>query len=171
MTDRFNRAYDALVSAYFNGVLAAGSCVACGVGTICAAALGISHEEIKPYMADSIYGRKLPGNIQSIVNAWTAPITRLRDSENWDSYKEEYDELELLTGYNVQEINMIERTFESNTYIKAKYYTLSHEQDILEDQFRGLSAVVDLLLSLDSIEDPDGIYNNKFKQHPKLQTA
>lgn len=49
MTERFQKAYDALVNAFFDGTLAKGTCKACAVGNIVGAACGATIKYNKRY--------------------------------------------------------------------------------------------------------------------------
>jgi hypothetical protein len=77
-------------------------------------------------------------------------------------------ELSCLTGYSENEMAQIEYAFETNTSIFFSNYIESDNQSILEDQYRGLCAVVDVMLKLDGIE-PDPKYAAKFREHKSLQ--
>lgn len=152
MTERFKRAYDLLVKAYFNGTLRAGDCTACAVGNICG------------------------GNPE-----WKALFVTLSKTNQHKRFWEEYEVralyklsiseikeiVEELTDYSESELAKIEFTFETNTkFDHEEYYSLS-ESEILADQFNGLKAVVELMMSFDGIEGDQ--YVDKFKE--KLQTV
>jgi len=149
-TERFNRAYDALVKAYFEGTLFAGLCQACAVGNMVLYANGGHYKD----RGDNEIG------YPSIDNTRWSPSMR----DNLDSYFLNN------TGYSQDELLKIEKVFERNSSIKYGSRHKYSQQDILEDQFKGLSAVVNLLLELDSIE-PNDSYNAKFREHPKLITV
>lgn len=156
MTERFNKAYNSLVNAFYNGTLAKGTCKACAVGNIVADAIGIK--------------ARVPKNTEEHIT--------IDDNEYWDAIvfsssahnnKIEGLKCVIATGYSGQELLLIERAFENNTDINWDEYNKSSEQDILEDQFNGLCAVVDVLLELDNIK-PEEHYKQKFREHPKLVT-
>ena len=76
------------------------------------------------------------------------------------------------TGYSPAEILLIENAFETNTQLFAEDKDCSHSE-ILQDQFNGLMAVVDVLLELDNIQAPESKeyfkYTNEFKPVKELQ--
>lgn len=154
MTERFNKAYDALVKAYFEGTLAAGTCSACAVGNIVAAGQG--------------------GTVEKFINYDHAPVY-VCDSDNhfWscfllqapDKYQDLY--LKSITDYSWDELAEIESAFEHHTKIKYFFYHEHDEQKVLEDQFNGLCAVVDVMCKLDGIDSPME-YKDKFREHPQL---
>lgn len=162
MTERFDKAYNALVRAYFEGTLAANTCTACAVGNIVADAQGGKIE--MPSYENLIYPKCNTDNTK-----WS--ILLLRSSIiDWSAYKHIDKELKELTGYNLQEVAKIERAFENNTKIDYLEYYQFTEKEILEDQYNGLSAVVDVLLKLDN-EEPAPQYKAKFREHKVLQTS
>lgn len=153
-TERFNRAYNALIRAYFEGTLAKGTCAACAVGNICADAIGV---------------KLIPGDFANYGdNAQWMWLFHFRPSI------ENMNRAILLisrTGYSVEEITVIESAFEFGASIAYMRYDEFGEQQILEDQFNGLSAVVDVLCELDNVENTDKALNNEFRNHPKLVVA
>ena len=164
MTERFKKAYDALVNAYFEGTLAKGSCLACACGNIIAAAAGIEFTE------DDIFSRgenslELYGEVSRL---W-AEFRTLHN--NIFVAKEGFENQMNAAGYTVEEFAKIENAFECTSKISFHEYTINSEQKILEDQYNGLCAVVDVLLALDEDKSSGEEYKAKFRQHPKLQTA
>jgi len=163
-TERFTRVYNILLEAYFNGTLAAGNCAACAVNNIICNYKGI---QITKEIANYIDNKGThPSKYYPIV--WMDVFGMGEIYENLPYTNTAKKDLERLLPYTVKELALIERTFEKNCKIKVWRYEEFSEQEILEDQFNGLSAVVDVLLELDNIT-PDISYNNKFKEHPKLQ--
>lgn len=188
MTERFKKAYDSLVRAYFEGTLAKGTCVACGVGNIVADAMGgkitvdteyevascttdntfwgtlfatQSGAQVTRKVIDNNVKVTIPSNlIYLVIPEYTATQVELAE------YK-----LKSLTGYSAQEMAVMEWAFETHSKIEWKRYQLHSEQDILQDQFQGLSAMVDVMVELDEVDNADRHLNNKFKEHPKLQLA
>lgn len=155
MTKRFNKAYNALVKAYFEGTLAKGSCTACAVGNmICDA----QNFKIDLKTINNHSYREL-----DIVPWYDAIWT------NSDHNKIIHKKVKELTGYNNEEIRQIERAFENNTRIGGKSYDRYTAQEILEDQYNGLCAVVDVLLELDGLKDNG--HKAKFKEHPKYESS
>jgi hypothetical protein len=149
MTERFKRAYDLLVKAYYNEDLMAGECTACAVGNICG-------------------GSTWVGEINALRNRF------LMDGVCYGTlYGPQLCEHELIaiTGYSVKELHLIERAFEQNTKIKHHHYTVTPKQVILEDQFNGLKAVLEVMLKLDGLEDSTGQLVGKFKGRLAAVTA
>lgn len=157
MTERFEKAYNALLKAFMNDTLASGSCVACAVGNIIADAMG-----------GVVYKN---GSFHcSIDNEWWTnvfvtgsdgdqTIYKVKDDENIRVYRKRMFDL---TGYKWHELARIEKTFENNTKIKNPSYPLFSEHRIMEDQFNGLMAVMDVLIKLDKVEEGQK-YKNEFK--------
>lgn len=146
MTTRFKNAYDALIKAFFEGTLAKGTCAACAVGNIVGAAMGVKsviHKTHEEYWNNFM-------NCKNTV---------------W-SHDFEANKIDALIGYSLNEVNEIESAFECNTEINFNYYGIYSESQILNDQFNGLMAVVDVLLELDNMKDEG--YKESFKAHPKL---
>jgi len=171
MTERFKKAYDALVQAFFEGTLAKDNCNACAVGDIINTAQGGT-------ISKNIYGKFTSEPCAHwwadlfVSNYKFAPQSRYK-TENGE-WQESYlaDMMYELTGYTAEEMAQIERAFEHNTRIPEFRYAEFEEIDILEDQYHGLCAVIDVMIRLDGKEPaahPE--YNAKFREHKKLQNA
>lgn len=168
MTERFQKAYNSLVNAYFNGTLEAGDCTDCAVGNIVWDAQGLGDRLKKVGYNCSMPKEFLRWNRLFItVNGIQHRMIETESIEIADRLFE-------YTGYTADEMKQVEYAFEVNTKIKNngfEVYGSGHtEQEILEDQFNGLSAVVDVLLELDGVEH-NSVYAAKFREHPKLQKA
>lgn len=164
-SERFNKAYNALVDAYFNGTLAKCHCAACAVGNIVAYCMGVKLK------ADKIYfGSKHPNTVWVYAVNSTSVMGGVSSCEA--NFGKQYTENQLfnLTGYTSAELAHIEDAFESCTEITIWNYPNHTEQEILEDQFNGLCAVVDVLLSFEENQEV-GTLKTKFREHPKLQLA
>lgn len=142
MTERFKKAYDALVTAFFEGRLNKWDCAACAVGSIIHGCLGAEEAD------------------------WAAPVYikgGVKYNVPWGSYSASSGVVNIdvvqLTGYAKKEIAKIEEVF-------MRYC----EGLSLEDQYKGLCAVVDVLMELDNMT-PDVSYKNKFREHPALVNA
>lgn len=173
MTKRFERAYNALVDAFFNGTLASGTCTACAVGNIVAACQGgkIRFDGNSDRHTTDINGFSNSGYVCSTNNSYWGyfmsslgrglPIANQLLQTLWET-----------TGYTWEELAMVEKAFEGNTKISAICYEHFGRDsiEVLEDQYNGLVAAVDVLLKLDG-EQPDPQYAQKFREHPKLQAA
>jgi len=145
-TERFNRAFDILTQAYFNGTLHKGTCAACACGNLITAARGISipknlfdNHEVHQKLADSMLSAELL---------------------LWDEPK---------TGYTRRELSKVENAFENNTFIHWQTYAYYSEQEILEDQYNGLCAVFEVLCQLDEVTDCD--YKAKLQEKEGLVLA
>lgn len=178
MTERCQKAYNSLVRAFFEGTLAKFSCSACACGNIIFDAVGKSttkqdiedeifyvndvtddpsDERIKRAMERTHEAEKLWAHKRTFQGG--------KGYEVFTRYAEEVNE----AGYTADEFTRIENTFEDNTHFKISTYPYHSEQEILEDQYKGLCAVVDVLLELDKgQEDSPDELKKKFREHPKL---
>lgn len=180
MTQRFEKAYNSLVKAYFENTLAKGICRACAVGNIVADAQGGTVQKVlvKRQIIDWFTGKptreidKVEFTCNVNNHFWGAAFSTSGGVQSRTRSKEDADkinsELTKLTGYTLDEMAQIEYAFETNTQLQLSFYHNYSEQDILEDQFKGLSAVVDVMVELDGIENDNNRYNNKFREHPAL---
>lgn len=138
MTTRFKNALDALVYAFFNDTLAKGDCAACAVGNIC----------------DWSYGYKKKSPLDSYE------IAEGNTTDDWGYLLFKGGKVDKglkaisKTGYSLDEIIKIEKAFESNTNIDFVKYRFKSSDEIMQDQYNGLCAVVDVLCELEGIEDP-----------------
>jgi hypothetical protein len=175
MTERFNKAYNALVTAFFEGTLASGSCIACACGNIIFDAIGepltreVFQMEVSKYSPHD-YDGELVRNLHHRAGFLWANMRSFHGgsciipAKGLEKHINE-------SGYSVEEFVEIEKAFETNTKISISRYYNTPEQEILEDQYKGLCAVVDVLITLDEgKEDPDEL-KKKFRKHPKLVTV
>lgn len=177
MTERFKKAYDSLVRAFFEGTLAKGSCTACACGNIIFDAIGdpMTKEMLgKEILSGGFHTPATESGlrIEKAMNLWTTKRVFIAGGRGdhfkaKDYYKDEIN----AAGYTAQEFADIETAFEGNTRIQLDDYPNNTEQAILEDQYNGLCAVVDVLMKLDGMSQGVGEYKQKFREHPKLQTA
>lgn len=152
MTEKFKRAYDLLIKAYFNDKLRAGDCTACAVGNIC----GGWAEWVDLFCTgDGTQDCRDPS----------------MESFNMKTYDEIAAELFEISGYTEEELKQVEFLFETTTKIKISLFLPDNNKytpsEILTDQYNGLKAVIELLMSFDNIEGEQ--YTDKLKE--KLQTA
>jgi regulator of sigma D len=153
MTNRFDKAYNALYNGFMNGTLAKGTCHACAVGNMVADAM-----DAKIY-----YDKENSSLICNKDNAFWGSLfatsifgkqTRYYlDLEFFPITNNYIKKVEKLTEYSVDELCKIEYAFETNTQIHHVYYDSTTEQEVMEDQFNGLMAVMDVLIELDNIEE------------------
>lgn len=157
MTPRFEKAYNALYNAFMNDTLAKGTCRACAVGNIVADAMGTTIEKYKNEHREFVtYECKLD-------NTFWSKLFFTVDGEQERGYCEEKTrKLEELTGYSIDEMAKIEYAFETNTEIVFSDYYSATEKEIMEDQFRGLMAVMDVMIQLDEIHEGEK-YKETFK--------
>jgi len=168
-SERFNRAYTALVNAYHNGTLAKGHCSACAVGNMVAS----SHRLMVPNPLELTYQTSILTKDDLDISDWKFLFETHNGYQSLslgDTYNQEKGRLVIKeTGYSVEELAKIEFAFEISTRISWRDYYISTEQQILEDQFNGLSAVLDVLLELDSITDEKNKLRSDLAAHPSLE--
>jgi len=149
MTPRFEKAYNALYNAFMNDTLAKGTCKACAVGNIVANAMGTS--------VTSEY------NCEVNNSFWNSIFYTPTDGEQIIKRNASCEkDLEVLTEYSWEEMAKVEYAFERATKIHYFYYNSHTPQELMEDQFNGLMAVMDVLIELDSIKEGSE-YKNKFR--------
>lgn len=151
MTERFKRAYDLLIKAYFNDELKAGDCTACAVGNICC-----SSQWKVLFVTWSKSTQEF--------NAWRGDTIKNKWGKTRDEIREELEER---TMYSIKELAQIEHLFEKSTKYNFHNYALLTPSEILADQFNGLKAVIELMMQFDNIEGVQ--YVDKLKE--KLQHA
>lgn len=125
--DRFDDAIRKLTEAFFDGTLMKGLCSACAVGTICD--------------GDSSWARVFVtgfGGEQCIYPAYYEGSTKYKIDR---------------TGYSWQELARVEKAFEQNTTIDCEDYDKHSERSVMEDQYNGLMAVVDVLCEIEGHEE------------------
>lgn len=153
MTQRFEKSYNALYNAFMNGTLGKGTCTACAIGNIVADAMGVEITRVNNNF-------KTEKNVTFWANMFFTSDGIQVIMDNWDYH--EVDDLFNLTGYTVHELMKIEYAFETNTKICFIAYQEISEQEVMEDQFNGLMAVMDVLIELDKVEDGE-LYKESFK--------
>jgi len=155
MTQRFEKAYNALYNAFMNDTLAKGTCRACAVGNIVANAMGVS--------VTSEYTCKVNNTFWNIIFYTTTDGEQIiKRNPIYEKY------LEVLTGYSWEELAKVEHAFERAAKIHYYYYNSHTPQEIMEDQFNGLMAVMDVLIELDEVKEGNS-YKETFKN--KFQTV
>lgn len=159
MTQRFEKAYNALYNAFMNDTLAKGTCIACAVGNIVADAMGAK-----------VYKQKELGIILfrcDYVNFWWNDLffttqcgqRIIKISEN-NKVKQLRKKILNLTGYTWRELAKVEKAFEENTEIPFDKYNHHTSKKVMEDQFKGLMAVMDVLIELDEVKEGEKYKNN-----------
>lgn len=142
-SDRFNKAISALVQAFFNETLAKGSCTACAVGSIIAANIGATIEK-KSFQCDM--------SLRPWIEVFATNGETGHNEINEDAYVGRAKVLIDSTGYSWQELSSVENAFEVNTKISFSRYRFLNKEQIMEDQYNGLMAVVDVLCNIEGIE-------------------
>lgn len=134
-----------LVEAFFDGTLKKGDCQACAVGNIC----GQRPDWASVFV--TIYGH------QSFeLGAYRGTAKEVIDD----------------TGYSPTQLARIEAAFESNTDIHYRDYENDYRSAVIEDQFSGLMAVMDVLFDIHDVEvEEQSDYRQQFKEHPQLETV
>lgn len=154
MTQRFEKAYNALYNAFMNDTLAKGSCKACAVGNIVADAMGgkvVIDNEFRIYCdVDNIF--------------WNDVFCTADGKQKFSSqsYKYTKKRIKTLTGYSWREMAKIEYAFEINSKIHWVDYNQHTPEQIMEDQFKGLMAVMDVMIELDNVKEGNQ-YKETFK--------
>ncbi|KAA6437071.1 hypothetical protein FEM33_20355 [Dyadobacter flavalbus] len=148
MTKRFKNAVDALMYAFFNETLAKGTCSACAVGTMVAWGAGVKVGKcLEPVYISDLVTNDLWGMAFSTTDGI--------QSRDYKKEKEWFVKICIKeTGYSADELARIEYVFDTNTEIHYKNYSGHTKQEIMEDQYKGLSAVMDVLCEIEMIQDP-----------------
>lgn len=170
-TARFDRAYNALVTAYFTGNLIKCNCRACAVGNIVKDALKNRKISLRGCLGNMDYREEFWAQLFCTQDGVQYKRETIEEDMNEARFNKIATKLFELTDYTEDELAQVEFVFETNTTLTGTHNTWSYFSEIeyLEDHYKGLAAVVDVLLKLDRIED-DG-HKAKFRQHPKLQTV
>ena len=159
MTQRFEKAYNALYNAFMNDTLASGTCSACAVGNIVADAMGGKVKKLNTLLFDCDIDNEW-WNLLFITSSNEQIISKLKDDSNVKHFRKKIFDL---TGYRWNELAKVEYAFEVNTKIKHGDYDEHTEQEIMEDQFNGLMAVMDVLIKLDEVAEGQK-YKDTFKK-------
>jgi hypothetical protein len=139
--ERFNKALKTLVQAFFNDTLAKGNCTQCAVGNMCGGRSDWSLVFITPsHGTQRIYEDWYDGNAKNVIDK---------------------------TGYTWEELARIEFSFEKNTKINGREYDNFSKQEIMEDQYRGLMAVVEVLCEIEGLDCTP--YKEAFAYNSDLQ--
>lgn len=166
MTKRFQKAYDSLVRAFFEDTLAKGTCIACACGNIIFDAVG---ERVTA--EDMIAEDKDMARCEKRDRAFELWGNKRNMRQGLWKAEPQFEGVINEAGYTTEEFAAIENAFEGNTRIPYHMYRIIAEKEVLEDQYRGLCAVVDVLLELDKDSGSPDELKQKFREHPKLATA
>lgn len=159
MTQRFEKAYNALYNGFMNDTLAKGSCKACAVGNIIADAMG------GKVVIDNRFNHifEIRCDVDSAFWSdvfYTADGEQIIDSSHSNQYRKK--RIKKLTGYSWKEMAKIEHAFETNSTISYVQYNGYTPEQIMEDQFNGLMAVMDVMIELDNVKEGNQ-YKETFK--------
>lgn len=135
MTTRTQKTIDIFLDALNNGELMKGNCNYCAVGNICASV----DKENRAIWSDLFFTSSDTG----------LPVF------NTGSLGEQQRARELIskTGYTEKELMLIEYRFETNTNIHGLAYAFHSKEEVRQDQLKGLTAVVNLLLEWDESKE------------------
>ena len=139
MKNRFETAINKLVKAFFDGTLAKGDCTKCAVGNIC----DNKGDWSKVFMTTG-YGSDVNPELyinNVLIKSVLGIYLVLNPKDTIDK-----------TGYSWEELALVESAFESNTKIHATKYYKHTEKELMQDQYNGLMAVVDVLCEIEGIE-------------------
>src|SRR6186713_2209173 len=143
-SERFNRAIAGLIAGFFEGNLAKGDCGACAVGNIVAHCYGKKAflSELDDFTFNSHWGKVFK------------TIAEYGQFIDIDYYRDEAKENIDVTGYSIRELAKVEKVFEENTEIDFTEYHKHSKDEIMQDQYNGLMAVVEVLCQIEGIENP-----------------
>lgn len=139
---------DALIQAFHGDTLAKGSCRACAIGNIVAHAYGKKTSTNKHIECNGIS-----------IHMWNRLFYTDADSNKQIFHSGEVNEmveaLKLLekTGYAPEELAQVEYAFETSTKLHHQTYTSHSKQEIMDDQYKGLCAVFDVLCEIEGLEN------------------
>jgi len=158
MEKRIEKAIDIFLDALNEGTLAKGSCIACAVGNLVAAGLDAkitySNNGFKCNKNNFMWGLyfNTSNNNQVIYESEKHHISVISNIE--------------ATDFTAEELMKIEYAFETNTYILYIDYNEYSKKEIMEDQIKGLKAVVDVMLTFnnDTTTNVDAVFTNKAKK-------
>lgn len=163
MSERFDRAIKALVNAFFNETLAPGSCACCAVGNIIAASI-----KCIPHVNN---GLSIWVNEQDriVTPRWQEVFLTVYNLQELcpENYKGVAQKQIESTGYSYVELAMVEKAFEYACSINYDDYDKFSKEQVAEDQYNGLMAVVDVLCDIEGIKEVESI-KNLFKNETVL---
>lgn len=148
--EQFEKTVKALTNAFINGTLAKYNCYACAVGNIIA------------YNREAKYDKNYEGLLYTvnddIVNAWGSVFsTDLYGTSRFCSviYKHDKEARESIksSGYEIRDLRRIENAFERATFILEGNYRRYPNRVVMEDQYNGLMACIDVLMKIHECND------------------
>jgi hypothetical protein len=145
--NRFDRAIQALISAFFDGTLIKADCRACAVGNMVASSIGQKLDPKK--LIDIDYKCELRHWAHVFVSKPTYQVLKP------ECYGGKAKMLIDSTNYTWQELAKVEKAFEDNTKINGSMYRRHSKDEIMQDQYNGLMAVVSVLCGIEGIENQE----------------
>ncbi len=155
--ERFDRAIKALVQAFFNDTLISVDCRACAVGNMVAYGKG---EKLQKCSIPWIGFETKSGYDNG---AWYTYLHRCSDYQNY--HDQAVDNISA-TGYSAEQLLMIEDCFMDACRVNS-YINKHSKSEIMEDQFNGLMAVVDVLCQIEGLDSQE--YKKAFEYTPEFQ--
>jgi len=157
MEKRVSNAIEVFLKAIDKGTLAKGTCVACAVGNLVAHGMGAE-----------IVNIKLTGDFKcSENNAYWYDLIVYPSKELDETYLQDSNVLSNIesTEFTWEELKQIENAFENNTKIMCINYFYHSESEILDDQIKGLEAVIKVMLSFsnDAETNVKEVFTNRVK--------
>lgn len=136
MEKRVANAIEVFLRAIDSGTLAKGSCTACAVGNLVAHGMGgVISKDLNCNKPNSFWSFLFTTNSggQHIYRQSLNDTTVMQNIES--------------TEFTWEELAKIEYAFETNTKIDYVYYDEHTSSEILDDQIKGLEAVIEVMLS------------------------
>lgn len=155
MSKRFNNAISALYDGFFKNTLVKGTCSACAVGNIVARAAGCSVVKDNDLVGHAFYHSSGESNVYwgMLFNTDNYGMQRFSKPSNVGT---EFLALALRnikpTGYTVSQLGAVEKAFERASrivYTDYEYYT---EDEIIQDQYKGLVAAIEVLCAIEGVD-------------------
>ncbi len=165
MTKRFKNAMKALIGAFFEGTLAKGTCRACAVSNIVANSYGIKARLDRSVVCEGIDVSEWNSLFITMEKTDGTSVQEIRNGDK-DSI---YLALKLIekSGYSEKELALIEFIFENNAILRFEDYPKYTKNKLMEDQYKGLCSVVDVLCQLEGYDSQE--YKKMFEYTPEFQ--
>lgn len=139
---RIERAIDVLLDAVNNRTLAKGTCRACAVGNLVASAKGgLVEKTINYYPSEKRMILDFQCDVENDSWKYYFCTSSLGQEVHFNFGKETNFE----TEFTIRELAKIEKAFENNTKILYINYYKHPDSEILADQIKGLTAVIEVM--------------------------
>ena len=150
MENRITRAIDTLLEALNNGTLAKGNCAACAIGSLVAKAKGVNVSEGATsnwgLHFSTMHGIQKRSVEEIIISEAIRVFLRDKIIDGMNQINS--------TEFTKDELMKIEFAFETNSEISYFQYSNYTKKEIIEDQVKGLHAVIEVMKTFD-IENKD----------------